>query len=302
MKNDLTKISESVRSGKILISDGGWGTFLQQKGLEPGGCPELWNITHEKEVYDIAKSWFDAGSDMCETNSFGGSRTSLKRYELEEQTVEINKAAAAISRKAAGPDRHVLGSIGPSGIILMMGEVTEEELYEVFKEQAVALENGGADAIIVETMTDLVEAKLAVQAAKENTECEMICTMTFDPTVHGDFRTMMGISPSQMVPELLDIGADVIGANCGNGTEIMIGVAKEIRSFDKNVPILVHSNAGIPKYQQGEIVYPETPDEMASYVAQLIDVGANIIGGCCGTTPEHIRKIVEIAKKKTPLH
>lgn len=292
MKFDLTRISQSVKAGEILVSDGAWGTFLQQKGLAPGECPELWNITHESEIYEIAKSYIDAGSDMVETNSFGGSSIKLRSYGLEDRTFELNRAAAAISRRAAGPDKHVLGSIGPTGIILMMGEVTEEEVYASFKEQALALQKGGADVIIVETMTDLAEAKLATRAAKENTDCEVICTMTFDETPDGEFRSMMGISPTQMVPELLEAGAEVIGANCGNGTQGMIGIVKEIRSVDSDVPILVHANAGIPAYRAGKTVFPESPEEMASYINQLIEAGADIIGGCCGTTPDHIRKIV----------
>jgi 5-methyltetrahydrofolate--homocysteine methyltransferase len=150
----MKKITELLKSGKTLISDGAWGTFLHLKGLQPGECPELWNITHEKEVLEIAQSYIDAGADMIETNSFGGSSFKLKHYGLQNKVYELNRAAAAISRKAAGSVKLVLGSVGPTGVILMMGEVTPEELYESFKEQVVALEEGGADAIIIETMSD----------------------------------------------------------------------------------------------------------------------------------------------------
>ncbi|MFW6246043.1 MAG: homocysteine S-methyltransferase family protein, partial [Tangfeifania sp.] len=209
----MGRIIEQIKKGRVLVSDGAWGTFLQQKGLKTGECPEEWNVTHADEVFDIAKSYIDAGADMIETNSFGGSRFKLEKYGLAEKTFELNKAAAEISKKAAG-DKFVLGSIGPTGKILMMGDVTEEQLYDAFKEQALGLEAGGADAIIIETMTDLDEARIAVRAAKENTSLEVFCTMTFEKTVTGEFRSMMGVSPNEMVETIIGAGAEMIGANC----------------------------------------------------------------------------------------
>ncbi|NJN24947.1 MAG: methionine synthase [Cyclobacteriaceae bacterium] len=293
----MKKITDLIKSGKTLVSDGAWGTFLQAKGLEPGECPELWNITRADDVLDIARRYIDAGADMIETNSFGGSVFKLKNYGLQDRVFEINKAAAAISRQAAGPDKFVLGSIGPTGKILMMGEVTVEALYDGFKEQAMALEAGGADAIMIETMTDLEEAILAIKAAKEHTRCEVFCTMTFDKTLTNEFRSMMGVSPTDMVMQIVDAGADLIGANCGNGTRDMVGIVKEIRQANGDIPVLIHSNAGMPLYKDGKTVFPESPEEMAQFTHELVEAGANIIGGCCGTTPAHIARIVEIVKK-----
>jgi len=288
----MTKISELLKT-RILVSDGAWGTFLQQKGLAPGECPELWNITHRKEVLDIAESYIKAGSDLIETNSFGGTRFKLEKYGLADRVSELNKAAAEISREAAGEGKMVLGSIGPTGKLLLLEEVTKEELYDAFREQAMALEAGGVDAIVVETMTDLEEAVLAVKASRENTGLEVICTMTFDKLVTGEYRTMMGISPAEMIQPLVDAGATVIGANCGNGMAGMVSIVEEIRRENPVVPVLVHANAGMPLYQDGKTHFPESPEETASFVHSLIRSGANIIGGCCGTTPEHILKIKE---------
>lgn len=295
----MKTITQEIQSGKLMVSDGAWGTFLQQMGLQPGECPESWNLKYPERVLEIAQSYIDAGSDMIETNSFGGNAFKLSMFGLEDKAYEINEAAARISRKAAGPDRHVLGSIGPTGKMLMMGDVTYNQLYEAFKTQAMGLEAGGADALVVETMTDLEEATAAVKACRDNTSCEVICTMTFDKSPDGSFFTMMGVSPADLVPAMIDAGANIIGANCGNGMENMIGIVNEIRKIDPEIPVLVHANAGAPVYKNGETVFLETPDQMAQFVPLLIDAGANIIGGCCGTTPDHIRKIVEIVKLKT---
>jgi 5-methyltetrahydrofolate--homocysteine methyltransferase len=291
------KIKDAVKSGRILVSDGAWGTFLQQKGLQPGECPELRCLTHPGDVLDIARSYIKAGADLIETNSFGGTVLKLEHYGLADKTQEINEAAARLSKEAAGSEVWVIASVGPTGKILIMGDVEEDDIYQAFKDQVTALAKGGADAICIETMSAIDEATLAIRAARENTGCEIICTFTFERTVKGEYRTMMGVTPTDAAKASIAAGADIIGANCGNGMKQMVEIVKEMRAIAPEVPILIHANAGLPQAVDGAVVYPETPAEMAALVPALVEAGANIIGGCCGTTPEHIKAMKDAVKK-----
>jgi 5-methyltetrahydrofolate--homocysteine methyltransferase len=284
----LNKIAE----GKTLVSDGAWGTFLHQKGLKADESPESWNLTRPDEVLEIARSYVKAGADIILTNSFGGSPQKLQGYGLQDQAYELNKAAAEISREAAGDRVLVLGSIGPTGIMVMMGEVPPQEIFRGFMEQARGLADGGVDGIVVETMTDPEEARLAIEAVKKVCDLDVACTFTFSKNQDGAYRTMMGTGIGDYLEMALSAGADVIGANCGNGTAGMIEIVREIRKLNRDIPVLVHANAGLPRYQDGTTVFPESPGEMAPQMKDLVAAGANLVGGCCGTTPEHIRQIV----------
>ena len=284
-------ITEALKDGRILIADGAWGTALQARGLKGGECPELWNIEHPEKVLEIARSYIDAGSQMIETNTFGGNRYKLEHYGLEEKVSELNRKGAEISRIAAGEENWVIASIGPTGKMTVMGDVSEEDFYRVFKEQSMALAAGGADAVIVETMSAVDEAVAAVKAARENTSLEIICSFTFEPTVQGEFRTMMGVNPAEAARAAVNAGADIVGANCGKGYEGMTQIIEEIRSVLPEIPVIVQANAGLPELVDGISVFPATPEEMAGKNKPWIEAGVNIIGGCCGTTDKHIQAI-----------
>ena len=289
-------ILDRLANGNVLISDGATGTYLQMHGLEPGGCPEEFNASHPEVVRGMAREYFEAGSDLVLTNSFGGSKFMQKKYGYAGRVREFNKLAAEHARSQAPPGHYVVGSVGPTGEFLEpLGEVSESEMYDAFVEQITALEEGGADAVDIETMTAIEEATLAIKAAKEHTNLIVISTMTFDKGPRG-FFTMMGITPERAVKELQEAGADIVGANCGNGIEVMIELARELRAATDGY-MLVHSNAGIPSIKGGEIIYPESPEFMAEHFKVFADIGFNIIGGCCGTGSEHIRALAKTLRE-----
>lgn len=291
----MHKISDILKTGKLLVSDGAWGTYLFKKGLGSGECPEEWNLTHYKDVLDIANSYVFAGSDIISTNSFGANIFKLTQYNLSEKLSEICRTSAEISRKAAGENKIVMASIGPTGKFLIMGDASADELYSSFRQQAVAFEEGGADAVCIETFYALDEAEQAIKAVKENTSLEVICTFTFDKTENG-FKTLMGITPQQMTESLILCGVDVVGANCGSGFEDMIEIVKKIREVSSRIPIIIQANAGLPTIENGNLIYSETPEKIKKIIPRIVEAGANIIGGCCGTTPEHIKVISEIVR------
>ncbi len=281
---------ERLERGDTIISDGATGTYLQENGLEPGGCPEEFNTSQPEIVRSMAKRYFDAGSEMVLTNSFGGSKFMTRKYGFEDRVAEFNRLAAEHARSVAPPGGYVIGSVGPTGEFLEpLGPVTSLEMYDAFVEQITALAEGGADGVVIETMTAIEEATLAVRAAKESTDLVVMATMVYDPGPRG-FFTMMGITPEDGVKKLRQAGADVVGTNCGNGIERMIEIARLMRAVDDGY-MLIHSNAGIPAIVDLEIVYPETPEFMAEHFKTLQGLGINILGGCCGTGPDHIKSL-----------
>ena len=290
-----SSILDRLARGEILVSDGAAGTYLQERGLEPGGCPEELNMSRPDLIRGMAADYFAAGADMVLANSFGGSRFRLKKYGYADRVGEFNRLAAQHARSAAPPGRYVAGSVGPTGEFLdPLGAVSETDMLDAFIEQITALQEGGADAVIIETMIAVEEASLAIKAARENTSLTVIATMTFEWGSRG-FFTVMGVTPERAVRELQEAGADVVGANCGNGIERMVELGQELRRATDGY-LLIQSNAGIPSVIEGRIVYPETPEFMARGFKLLADIGVNIIGGCCGTTPSHIRALSDAVR------
>lgn len=295
----MKHLLERLAGGEILVADGAMGTLLFQKGLRPGDCPESVNLARPEILEEIAGLYLAAGADVVQTNTFGGSPLKLATYALDNAAEEINRNAVTAVRKVVGERVYVSGSCGPTGRILKpYGDTHPEELYDSFHKQIQVLVSAGADCICVETMVDVKEATLAVTAAKEvSSGTPVMATMTFDATPRG-FYTIMGVSIKQAASRLEEAGADVVGSNCGNGIENMIKIAREFRQCT-GLPLIIQSNAGTPETKDGATVYRETPEFMADKAAELIDAGVSIIGGCCGTTPEHIAALRKAIDSRT---
>ena len=284
---------------KVLLADGAMGTRLQAAGLKPGEAPEILNLTRPEIPQGIAAEYIEAGSDLVHTNSFGGSPLKLAAHGLADQCEQINRAAAEAAVAGVAGRGLVSGSIGPCGRLLEpYGDVDPAEVLDGFRIQAAALAAGGVDLLTIETMTDLGEAVLAVKAAREIIgKGIVLASLTFDPTPRGWF-TIMGNDIAAAASELAAAGADAVGSNCGQGTEGMLSVARDFGSMTA-MPLLIQANAGLPVLQEGKVHYPETPRDMAVVLPDMLDAGVKIIGGCCGTSPEHIsalRKVLDQIK------
>ncbi|HEV2293219.1 MAG TPA: homocysteine S-methyltransferase family protein [Tepidisphaeraceae bacterium] len=278
-----------------LLGDGAMGTQLMMAGLESGACGEEWNLHHPERVRGIQRRYAEAGSDLILTNTFGGSRIMLNRHGNADNVVAINKAAVDIVRQAfteAGRDGYVIGDIGPfGGLMEPYGEFTEQQVREAFEEQSRALVDAGADGIIIETQTGLEELGIAIAAAKAAGAPCVIGSLAYDVTLDGStFRTMMGIDPERAAEFMQDAGADVVALNCGTGMD-MPRANEAIRRYKEatNLPVMAQPNAGQPKLVNMKVVYDETPEQMVKGVVPLLETGTNIIGACCGSTPDHIR-------------
>ena len=276
-----------------VILDGAWGTQLQARGLASGDCPDAWNLSRPAEVEAVARAYVAAGSQVILTNTFGANRLRLAGFGLTNQVAEINRRGVEISRRAAGEAVGVFASLGPSGKMLLTGDIRGPELAEAYAEQAQCFKESGADAIVVETMSDLTEAKLALAAARA-TGLPVVVSMVFDSGKEKD-RTLMGVTPEQAAQELEDGGAAVVGANCGQGIAGYVRVCQRLRSAT-NRPLWIKANAGLPEIVAGRPVYRTTPEEFASFVPSLIKAGANFVGGCCGTNPDFIRAVKRVLR------
>ena len=289
----MNKLQELIASGEPILLDGAMGTMLMDAGLEQGYAPEAWNVEHPDRVREVHRAYIQAGSNVILTNSFGGTRFRLKLHNFQDRVAELNRAAAENARAeadAAGRPVLVAGSMGPTGELLEpMGAMTFEEAKAAFAEQAAALAEGGVDMLWIETMSDLNEVKAAIEGAQSVSDLPLVATMTFD--THG--HTMMGVKPEQAVEFLKDYDLTAIGANCGNGPGEIEAVVTAMRTVAPNVPLIAKANAGIPHWEGLELRYDGTPEVMADYAARVRDLGANLIGGCCGNTPTHIRAMAQ---------
>jgi 5-methyltetrahydrofolate--homocysteine methyltransferase len=296
------EVVERVRTGQTLVFDGGYGTMLFAAGLLNGACPELWNDTHADVVAGIHRGYFDAGSHIVETNTFGGTRLKLDEYKIGDRTRELNVKGARLARSVAPASAWVAGSIGPTSRLpldyALDNGVTDEEYEETFREQAEALAEGGVDLFAVETMMFPQEATAAIRACKAVTDLPVMATMFFQYEEGNDRdRTMWGESPGEVAKSLLAAGADVVGMNCGRGPDRAIVIIREMRAVT-DAPLVAYPNAGLPITTGDSVRYELDPEPMAREYPALLDAGCNIVGACCGSNPEHIRLIAEVVRKR----
>ena len=284
MHQGLNKILTSVP----VVCDGGWGTQLHAAGLSAGECPDSWNLSQPEEVKRVAVKYVEAGSAVILTNTFRANRIALQTYGLGDQVAEINRAGVLLSQAGAQNRATVFASVGPTGKLLMAGDVTGEEMRIAFTEQVKALASAGAAGIVLETFSDLEELTIAISAAKE-TGLPVVASMAYDSGKEHD-RTMMGTTPESAARAIEQAGADVIGANCGTGIEAYVPICSRLRRAT-TLPLWIKPNAGLPEMVGEKTVYRQTPKEFAQHALALRDAGASFIGGCCGTTPEFIYEL-----------
>lgn len=292
----MNKLQELLKKEGRLLLDGAMGTMLMAAGLEQGAPPEEWNVNHPDRVRAVHRAYIEAGSNIILTNSFGGTSFRLKLHNLQDRVAELNQAAAANARAeadVAGRPVLVGGSIGPTGeLFAPMGTMTFEGAKAAFAEQAAALDEGGADILWVETMSDLEEVRAAVEGAKSVSNLPVAATMTFD--THG--HTMMGVSPAKALEMMRSFGLAALGANCGNGPDEIEDVIRTMRALDPDMILIAKSNAGIPHWVDDELYYDGTPEVMGEYTKRVFGLGASLIGGCCGSSPAHIKAMGEALK------
>ena len=279
---------------RVLLADGAMGTQLQQAGLEPGGCGEIWNVDNPEPVLAIQRGYVEAGSDCLLTNTFGACRIMLERHSFDGRVAQINAQGVAVARAAFGDKSgFVIGDIGPfGGLMEPYGDIPQDAVRDAFREQAAALIDAGADAIMVETQTSLEEIGLGIAAAREAGAPCVIGSMAFDLNRNGkDVRTMMGVKVEQAAEVLQEAGADILAINCGTGID-MTWAARILQRYRSasDLPLMAKPNNGLPELIAMQVVYRQTPDQMLVGLDDVLEAGARIVGGCCGTTAQHIRR------------
>jgi 5-methyltetrahydrofolate--homocysteine methyltransferase len=279
-------------AGGLMISDGAWGTQLQARGLASGTTPDTWNLTHAEQVESVARAYVEAGSQVILTNTFRANAVAM-HSSTETELDAINRAGVAISKRAAGKHALVFASIGPMGKILMSGEIGGEQVTAAFAAQAQSLAGAGADALLIETMSDIEEARLAVEAARR-TGLPVLASFAFDSGKNKD-RTMMGATPEAVAAAMVEAGADAVGANCGVGVELSVPICKRLCAAC-DLPVWIKPNAGLPTIEGTAIRYATSADYFASHYAALAEAGASFVGSCCGSTPDFIRALVAARK------
>lgn len=288
---------------EITVADGSCSTQLQARGVPTNVPAELANLTHPHLVEALALDYIAAGAHFITTNTFSANRFVFARHRPEHDLNEINRKGAALAKKTtAEAGALTAGSIGPSGKILAVGEAQESELTEAFTAQAAALAEGGADVIVLETFSELAEILLALEAVRKATGLPVIASMSFDSGPQRT-RTMMGAKAEDCASALEEAGADAVGCNCGGGITTFLPIVVALRA-NTSLPLWVKPNAGLPELVDGQVVYRQTPDEFGHHVPELLEAGANIIGGCCGSSPDHIKRVsalVESHKRKAKL-
>ncbi len=279
---------QHLGEGHVLVADGATGTMLQAAGLPEGIPGEAWVLEQPEEIVRLHRAYVDAGSQIILTTTFGGSRPRLTHAGLQERVAEISRRAAELARQAAGDEVYVGGDIGPTGEMMRpLGPLTYERAFDLFTEQVTALASGGVDCIYVETMSDLSEAKAAVSAAQQACDLPVFCTFSFDTNGH----TMMGLSPAKAAEAMAGLGVQGVGANCGHAPEEVLAFLPKMRQAAQGLTLIAKPNAGLPRMVQGKPVYSATPEQMAGLACQYVELGAQIVGTCCGSSPEHIRAI-----------
>ena len=287
----MSRLKEWLAGG-LMISDGAWGTQLQARGLASGTTPDTWNLTHAEQVESVARAYVEAGSQVILTNTFRANAVAM-HSSTEAELDAINRAGVAISKRAAGNQALVFASIGPTGKILMSGEIGADQVTDAFAAQAQSLAAAGADALLIETMSDIEEARLAVEAARR-TGLPVLASFAFDSGKNKD-RTMMGATPEAVAAAMVEAGADAVGANCGVGVELSVPICKRLCAAC-DLPVWIKPNAGLPTIEGTAIRYATSADYFASHYAALAEAGASFVGSCCGSTPDFIRALVAARK------